>query len=157
VSAKIKESLPNLKVLIAGDGEEKENLEELADELNISTDIIWLGWQEDLENFYNAIDVMLFNSDWDAVGLSPLESIQRGIPTYTSVINGGLKEILTGEFSIFIENQHDINLLANKILESVHDKENLTDITMKCRDHVNSISKPENIAEQVLSKIKNRG
>jgi len=157
VSAKIKESLPNLKVLIAGDGEEKVNLEELADELDISTDIIWLGWQEDLENFYNAIDVMLFNSDWDAVGLSPLESIQRGIPTYTSVINGGLKEILTGEFSIFIENQHDINILANKILESVHDKENLTDITMKCRDHVNSISKPENIAEQVLSKIKNRG
>ena len=157
VSAKIKESLPSLKVLIAGDGEERGNLEKLADELNISPDIIWLGWQEDLEHFYNAIDIMLFNSDWDAVGLSPLESIQRGIPTFTSVINGGLKEILSGDFSIFIENKHDINLLANKILESVHNKGYLNDLTMKCRDHVNFISKPENIAKQVLSKIKNRG
>ena len=157
VCAKAKKSYPDLKILIAGDGEEKENLESLAEDLNISSDIIWLGWQEDLEEFYNAIDIMLFNSDWDAVGLSPLESIQRGIPTYTSVLNGGLKEILSGEFGIFIEKHHDIDILSNKILRLVYERESLVKLTLKCRDHVNFISNPGLITKKVISNIINRG
>ena len=44
---------------------------------------------------------MIFNSDWDAVGLSPLESILKGVFTIVSVKNGGIKEILKDEYSYF--------------------------------------------------------
>ncbi len=153
VCAEVKKSIPNLKVLIAGDGEERQNLEKLAEELDINANIIWLGWQNNLEDFYSCLDIMLFNSDWDAVGLSPLEAIQRGIPTFASVLNGGLKEILNGEFRFFIESKHDIDLLSDKVLNSLADMERVYQLTLKCRDHINLLSEPLSIAREVLSKL----
>lgn len=157
VCAEVKKSYPNLKVLIAGDGEERSNLEKLVIKLNLLPNVIWLGWQEDLEDFYNALDIMLFNSDWDAVGLSPLEAIQRGIPTFTSVLNGGLKEILSGEYSVFLEEKHDIDSLSNRIVESISNKEELHELTLRCRDHINIISDPSSVTQKVLSKLTKRG
>jgi glycosyltransferase involved in cell wall biosynthesis len=157
VSAEVKKSCPSLKILIAGDGEEKRNLESLAVKLGLSSNVIWLGWQEDLEDFYNSLDVMLFNSDWDAVGLSPLEAIQRGIPTFASVLNGGLKEILTGEFSTFLEQEHNIDNLSNKISNLISNQEKIYELTLKCRDHINNVSQPSKITQQVLSKLTKRG
>ena len=153
VCAEVKKSIPNLKVLIAGDGEERENLERLAEELDIKSNVVWLGWQKDLEDFYSCLDIMLFNSDWDAVGLSPLEAIQRGVPTFASVINGGLEEILNGEFSFFIDSKHDVDALSNKLLKSLSDKEKVYQLTLKCRDHINLLSDPLRIANEVLSKL----
>ena len=53
LASKIKNKYPSAKFLIAGDGEEKERLVELASSLKIQDDIIWLGWQDNLEDFYN--------------------------------------------------------------------------------------------------------
>ena len=71
LAREIKNNHPNSKILIAGDGIEKNNLMDLAEKLKVADSIIWLGWQENLEDFYNSLDFMIFNSDWDAVGLSP--------------------------------------------------------------------------------------
>ena len=125
----------------------------IAQELDIKSNIVWLGWQKDLEDFYSCLDIMLFNSDWDAVGLSPLEAIQRGVPTFASVINGGLEEILNGEFSFFIDSKHDVDALSNKLLKSLSDKEKVYQLTLKCRDHINLLSDPLRIANEVLSKL----
>ena len=144
--AKLKERNHNIKILIAGDGEEKESLLILSKHLGIEKDIIWLGWVEDLTSFYNSIDFMLFNSDWDSVGLSPLEAIQLGIPAFSSVINGGLKEILDNDYSIFIQDNHNIEDLADKIEYALSNKNLIRDLTLKCREHINHLSDPNLIA-----------
>ena len=98
---------------------------------------------------------MLFNSDWDSVGLSPLEAIQLGIPTFSSVVNGGLKEILTDNFSIFLQDNHEIEELANKIHYAIENKNEIMDLTLKCRDHINQLSDPNLIAKRVLNGLTN--
>ena len=90
----ISRQVPHALFLIAGDGEERAKLEALAGELQIAERVKWLGWQKGLTQFYQCLDVMLFNSDWDAVGLAPLEAINYGVPLVASVQQGGLREIL---------------------------------------------------------------
>ena len=153
--ARLKKRNHNIKILIAGDGEEKENLLILSKKLGIEDDITWLGWVEDLTSFYNSIDFMLFNSDWDSVGLSPLEAIQLGIPAFSSVINGGLKEILTDDFSIFLQDSHEIEDLTKKILYAIENKNEIIDLTLKCREHINQLSDPYLIAKKVLNNLTN--
>jgi glycosyltransferase involved in cell wall biosynthesis len=153
--ARLKERKHNIKILIAGEGEEKDSLLALSKKLGIENDITWLGWVEDLTSFYNSIDFMLFNSDWDSVGLSPLEAIQIGIPAFSSVVNGGLKEILTDNFSIFLQDNHEIEGLANKIHYAIENKNEIMDLTLKCRDHINQLSDPNLIAKRVLNGITN--
>lgn len=153
--ARLKEKNHNIKILIAGEGEEKESLLTLSKKLGIEDDITWLGWVDDLTSFHNSIDFMLFNSDWDSVGLSPLEAIQLGIPTFSSVVNGGLKEILTDNFSIFLQDNHEIEELANKIHYAIENKNEIMDLTLKCRDHINQLSDPNIIAKKVLNSLTN--
>ena len=154
VCAGLKKRKNNIKIIIAGDGEEKENLIHLSKTLGIADDIIWLGWQKDMKIFYNTLDIMLFNSDWDAVGLSPLESIQRGIPTFTSVLHGGLKEILKDKFSIFFQGDHNEEKLVTKIQYAINNKKEVRQLTLSCREHINHISDSQRISRKVLETYK---
>lgn len=151
LASKIKNKYPSAKFLIAGDGEEKERLIELASSLKIQDDIVWLGWQDNLEDFYNAIDFMIFNSDWDAVGLSPLEAILKGIFTIVSVKNGGIKEILKDKFNIFIHHNHDIEILSEKIFYIINNKDIASKLFHELRQEIITISNPKTIALQTAN------
>jgi glycosyltransferase involved in cell wall biosynthesis len=84
---KILDKNPNVLFAVAGRGEEEGNLKKLAGELGIAGNVRWLGWQQEMSHFYKSLDVMLFNSDWDAMGLTPLEAMSYGVPAVCSVVN----------------------------------------------------------------------
>ena len=154
LAKEIKKNQKNAIFLIAGDGIEKENLLQLSKQLEVSESIIWLGWQDDLEDFYNALDFMVFNSDWDAVGLSPLESIIRGIFTVVSVKNGGINEILKDDYSYFFHDKHDIKVLAEKINYLLANKKESYQLLDSLRRYVIDISDPVKIAKKTMGKYK---
>jgi len=58
---------PDTIFVIAGDGPEAETMRSLSAELGIADHVRWLGWQSDIRQFYHSLDVLLFNSDWDAM------------------------------------------------------------------------------------------
>lgn len=154
LAREIKNNHPNSKFLIAGDGIEKNNLMNLAEKLEVADSIIWLGWQENLENFYNSLDFMIFNSDWDAVGLSPLESILKGVFTIVSVKNGGIKEILKDEYSYFFFNSHDIKGMSKKIDYAIKHKDKSKELMNSIKKYVQDISDPTLIAKRTLDLYK---
>jgi glycosyltransferase involved in cell wall biosynthesis len=98
---------------IAGDGPEHDNLRALAERFGISDHIIWLGWQQDLTAFYHSLDLLLFNSDWDAMGRTPLEALSHGIPVVASVLHGGLTEIIDHQNYGPVFTSHDIDGLTD--------------------------------------------
>jgi glycosyltransferase involved in cell wall biosynthesis len=114
VAQQVLHQRPETLFVIAGDGPERDSLEKLAVDLGISHAVRWLGWQENMTRFYHALDVLLFNSDWDAVGLTPLEAMSYGVPVAVSIIHGGLAEII-GDDSVIIDT-HDTNRLAARIV-----------------------------------------
>ena len=52
---------PNLRLLIAGDGEEMDNLKALAQELGVAKEVCFAGWVSDTDSFYNALDLSLIH------------------------------------------------------------------------------------------------
>lgn len=151
VAQKVAAVIPNALFLIAGDGEEKVRLDALARDLNITDQVKWLGWQADLTPFYHSLDVMLFNSDWDAMGLSSLEAISFGIPLVASVQKGGLKEIINKEDYGFLIDNHDINQLANKVIYYLQNPEAAKVIALAGRQRVTDVSNPEQIVKKLES------
>jgi len=121
VARRVLDELPSTVFVIAGDGPERERLQEQARGLGIAGSVRWLGWQGDLQSFYHSLDSMLFNSDWDALGLTPLEAMSYGIPVVASVVNGGLKEIINSDQVGYLLDQHDVELMAALLVSLYRD------------------------------------
>ena len=101
--------------VIAGDGPLRGDLEALSRELGISERVIWLGWRKDLRDFYLALDVLVFNSDWDALGRTPIEALALGTPVVASVQKGGLAEVISDDRCGFLTDHHDVQWLTSKL------------------------------------------
>jgi len=107
---------PEATFVIAGDGEERHRLAALAVELGIDKRVKWVGWLTDMNRFYAALDVLLFNSDWDALGRTPIEAVSQGVSVVASVANGGLAEFLRDGIDAYVSTTHNIDDLASKVV-----------------------------------------
>lgn len=85
--------VPNVQFIIAGDGSERGRLVELARMEGVETQVHWLGWIKDIDCVYAASDVVLFNTDWDAVARTPIEAGVHGVNVVCSEVNGGLRDL----------------------------------------------------------------
>lgn len=139
---------PEAHFVIAGDGEERARLEALADSLKLTKRLIWTGWVQDMQTFYRSLDVLLFNSDWDAMGLTPLEAITHGVPLVASVLNGGLKEVISSPDWGVLLDRHDPEALAAAVVDRLQHPAIAAKISQAAREHVRLLSDPENIAIQ---------
>ncbi len=78
-------SLPNVLLLIVGDGEERTNLERQARELGVEASVRFVGAvpQEEVARYMRATDVFLALADLSNVGNPLLEAMSCGLPIVT--------------------------------------------------------------------------
>jgi glycosyltransferase involved in cell wall biosynthesis len=148
VASQVASMDPRAKFLIAGGGGEEVELKKMAVTLNIANKIKWLGWLHDLSDFYNSLDVLLFNADWDALPVTPQEAVARGIPLVSSLLNGGLREVFDPSLSGRILPVHDESSLAVQILEIAKNPVEAKRQAASSREHFIKICDPKLIAEQ---------
>jgi glycosyltransferase involved in cell wall biosynthesis len=120
-SAEVAKKHGRIRLLVAGDGPERASLEARAKELGIFEKIIWMGWQSDLTKFLQSIDLMLFNSDWDAQPRTPLEAMSYAVPVVASIASGGTREVIADDSVGILIDRHDTGVLASSILKLIHD------------------------------------
>jgi len=101
-----------------------------------------------METFYQSLDVLLFNSDWDAMPTTPLEAMSHGVPVVASLLNGGLKEILASPEGGFLLNRHDPEALAAAVADLLQNPAAAAKVSRAAREHVRIASDPETIAIQ---------
>lgn len=143
----------DVRFLIAGDGPSHAMLQRLANQLGIDRSIIWIGWISDMRQFYASLDLLLFNSDWDALGLTPIEATVHGIPVVGSVLNGGLSELLRPGIDALLIDSHDETVLAQSCLSLIDDSSSAQSMVSRGREHVLSLSSSSDLArwhEQML-------
>jgi mannosyltransferase len=104
--ALMREWLPEARLLIVGDGEEREPLERLARELGVSEQVIFVGAQppERMPAYFAAADVFLFPTERDeALGLVLLQAMACGLPVIASRI-GAIPEVIErdGETALLV-------------------------------------------------------
>ncbi|MDL1964020.1 MAG: glycosyltransferase family 4 protein [Deltaproteobacteria bacterium] len=115
-------TIPNFKVVIAGDGVERKNLERLCKKLNLQDKLIFLGYAEPLE-VYSMIDCLAAPSESEASPMIFYETQAVGIPIIASNIVAFNELIKNGENGLLFE-QGDGRDLAKKV-ELLYDDEKL--------------------------------
>lgn len=109
----------SLKVIIAGDGPERENLASLCKKLNIQDKVVFLGYIEDILKIYKLIDVLVIPSRSEASPMVFYESQALGVPIIASHIPDLNELIKNNENGLLFEpgNEKDlaekINLVHN--------------------------------------------
>lgn len=111
-----------VKYFIIGDGEKREELEELAKELNVFDDIVWLGYRTDIQNVIAQIDFLVLSSLWEGYPLTLIEALSVGKAIVATDV-GGNKEIVNDNVTGLLVKPKDSEGLSNAIVQLCNDKE----------------------------------
>ena len=88
---KIQKKIP-AKLMMVGDGPEKEKAERLCAELGISEKVIFFGNSNEIDKILSYSDLFLLPSETESFGLAALEAMAWGVPVLSSN-SGGLPEV----------------------------------------------------------------
>jgi glycosyltransferase involved in cell wall biosynthesis len=91
--AELRKEFPGARMLLAGDGPMRGELEELAKTLALREAVIFAGFVKDIESVYTALDVFLLPSFFEALNNSLLAAMAHGIPSI-AFRRGALAEII---------------------------------------------------------------
>lgn len=114
--------LPERVVLwIVGEGEDRDRLVTLCEELDLTPRVRFLGNQRNVEPYMQASDVFVCPSLWgEAAGLVNLEALASGLPVVASDI-GGIPEFVDAEHNGLLFPPGDHNALAGALGRLLHD------------------------------------
>jgi glycosyltransferase involved in cell wall biosynthesis len=89
----LREELPNLRVVIAGDGPDRARVEALAERVGLSDSIHMTGARTDVPDVLAALDVAVICSDYEGSPRSVLEFMDAGKPIVATGV-GGIPEVI---------------------------------------------------------------
>lgn len=122
-SAKIlKDNNIDFKIKIAGCGPEKENLKQLALDLELNDCVEFLGWIKNKEDFFNKIDIFVLPSRSEAFGLSLIEAMAETTPTIISDCSGPVEIASINNSSIVVEKENS-KALSDAIISLIESHE----------------------------------
>jgi L-malate glycosyltransferase len=154
----IQKEIPS-KLMMVGDGPEKEHAENLCFELGISDKVIFFGNSHEIDKILSYSDLFLLPSETESFGLAALEAMACGVPVISSN-TGGLPEVNKNGFSGFLSNVGDVDAMAQNALKILRDdtilkqyKKNAFEVAQQFNiDKIVPIY--EKLYQKVLNKVK---
>ncbi len=125
---KVHERIPS-KLLLIGDGPDRQYLEQLCRELHVYDDVRFLGKQEAVEELLAISDLFLMPSESESFGLAALEAMACGVPV-VSTNTGGIPEVNIHGKTGFMSNVGDTNDMAANAIRILSD-----DVLLKSFKH----------------------
>jgi len=122
VFAKIRAVIP-AKLLLIGDGPDRMEAEDQTRELNLGSEIRFLGKLQNIEEVLSVVDLFLMPSEKESFGLAALEAMACEVPLISSNA-GGLPELNVQGVTGFLCDIGDIEEMFKKSM-FVLDKNNL--------------------------------
>ena len=101
----LKKSKPDIRMAIGGEGPEKETLMQKVKDLDLTDSIDFLGFVEDIEEFYNLGRIFVLTSETEGLPRTAIESISCGTPVVFPNI-GDMSDILQKNVFNLMINSH---------------------------------------------------
>lgn len=101
------------KLLLVGDGPERQKLEIQTRELHLEQDVRFLGKLDAVEELLSVCDLFVMPSEKESFGLAALEAMACEVPVISSN-TGGLPELIEQGVSGFMSEVGDVNDMAEK-------------------------------------------
>ena len=121
VFKKIHEEMPS-KLIMIGDGPEREKAEQQARELGILQDVTFLGKTYEIERVLKISDLFLLPSNTESFGLAALEAMAAGVPVI-STNTGGLPEVNIHGQTGYTTNVGDVDQMGKYAIELLQNDE----------------------------------
>jgi N-acetyl-alpha-D-glucosaminyl L-malate synthase BshA len=120
---KIQKEIP-AKLMMVGEGPEKEKAEQLCRELGIQDKVIFFGNSNEIDTILCQTDLFLLPSKTESFGLVALEAMACGVPVISSNA-GGLPEVNKDGFSGYLSEVGDVDGMANNALKILKNQTDL--------------------------------
>jgi len=120
---KVRAEMPS-KLLMIGDGPDRQSAEDLARSLGLYNDVRFLGKQEQISEILSIADLFILPSETESFGLSALEAMACSVPLISSN-SGGLPEINIEGKTGFLSNVGDIESMSQNAIYILSDEERL--------------------------------
>ena len=116
---KIQQQIPS-KLMMVGDGPEKEIAENLCNELGISDKVIFFGNSNEIDKILSYTDLFLLPSETESFGLAALEAMAWGVPVISSN-SGGLPEVNFEGVSGYLSDVGNTDEMAQNAIKILKD------------------------------------
>lgn len=155
---KIKESYPGLEYSIVGDGELKNSLEQLIQELGIKGTVKLLGWKQgkEITKLLNKADILLAPSvtsksgDQEGIPVVLIEAMAMGLPV-VSTQHSGIPELVENGVSGYLVAERDVNALADEINYLIQHPQDWADMGQEGRSKIESFYNIDQLNDQLVA------
>lgn len=89
----LRDQIPRVRVLVAGEGPERPRLEALISECNLQETVTLLGLRTDVADILAAVDVAVCCSDWEGSPLALMEYMEAARPIVATRV-GGIPDLI---------------------------------------------------------------
>jgi glycosyltransferase involved in cell wall biosynthesis len=148
---RVKTRVPDVLLVIAGEGPARARLETLARRLGLAESTLFTGYLErdgSLEDCYCAGSAFVFASKTETQGLVLLEAMALGVPVVSTAIMGTREVLAGGKGSLIAEDDEDD--FASKTVRLLTDPDTRARLASEARAHAQAWSAPA-LAERMLS------
>ena len=143
--AQIRGEIPNIKLLIVGDGPLRGMLEEAARRLEIRERIEFCGWREDVAIVLHAMDAFVCCSRSEGMSNSLLEAMAGGLPVVSTAV-GDHPDLLGNDVGLLIP-ADNAGALAEALKTLLSSKETAKELANRARARAEEFDFPNAVAE----------
>ena len=120
---------------IAGEGEERKELEKMINSYGLNETVKLIGHLENPQEFYPKLDLVLFTSAYEGTARTILEAMACGVPVVSFDISS-MKEIVESGHNGHRIPAFDVDAASKLIEILINDPEELSRLSANCREFV---------------------
>ncbi len=90
------------RLLVAGDGGDRQRLERRSQRLGLESRVRFLGWRTDVGRLMDEADVLVHPARWEGFGLVLLEAMRAGLPVVATDVGAIPEVVKDGETGILV-------------------------------------------------------
>ena len=111
-----------IKLLVIGEGKDKEKLIKYVKKLNLERNVIFIGYRKDVAELMAIMDLFVFTSLREGLPRVLVQAAAVGIPSIAFNVDG-VSEILKDNYNGFLVEPTNIKKLAERIIKYIDNKE----------------------------------
>lgn len=119
--AKVSRSYPDMRLLLAGNGKLLEECRSLVHQLNVSNQIVFLGFVKDMKQLYAASDICVTTSRIEGLPFHVMEAMACGLPVIASNIKGH-NDLVSDSVDGWLFEEDQLIQLEEKLIEAYHSR-----------------------------------
>lgn len=126
IAEKISNIVKNAYFILVGDGNLKEEIQDIIEEKQLKEKVIITGWTNEVAKYISIFNIGILTSKWEGFGLVLAEYMASGKPTVASNV-GGIPNVISNNRNGILIEPNDIDGFVNAII-SIKENEKMTNM-----------------------------